>query len=107
MITWSQVTELRNDVGAEDFDEVVEIFLDEVEETLAALAHGPRLEQVLHALKGSALNLGFTHFSDLCAEGEARAARGEGAAVDLEAIRASYGESKAIFLAELPERLAA
>lgn len=107
MISWSQVTELREDVGHAEFDEVVEIFLEEVEETLAALAHDARLEQVLHALKGSALNLGFTDFAALCAEGEAMAATGAGGAVDLGAIRTSYAESRAIFLAELPARIAA
>ncbi|PJE28021.1 Hpt domain-containing protein [Pseudooceanicola antarcticus] len=107
MISWTQVIELREDVGHDDFDEVVEIFLEEVEETLTTLAHDGQLEQVLHALKGSALNLGFTHFSGLCAEGEVMAARGEGDAVDLGAIRTSYAESRQIFLSELPQRLAA
>ncbi|WP_010141477.1 Hpt domain-containing protein [Oceanicola sp. S124] len=107
MIDWNQVIELREDVGHDDFGEVVEIFLEEVEETLRGLSHGAQLEAMLHALKGSALNLGFTHFSGLCAEGEVMAARGEGGAVNLGAIRTSYGESRRIFLAELSDRLAA
>ena len=107
MIDWNQVIELREDVGHDDFDEVVEIFLEEVEETLTTLAHDGQLEAVLHALKGSALNLGFTHFSGLCAEGGMMAARGDGSAVNLGAIRTSYGESRRIFLDELAERLAA
>ena len=37
MIDWARVSELRDEVGAEDFDEVVELFLEEVEEAIAAL----------------------------------------------------------------------
>ena len=29
MIDWARVSELRDEVGAEDFDEVVELFLEE------------------------------------------------------------------------------
>ena len=65
MIDWPRVTELREEVGAEDFGEVVEIFLEEVEEVIGKLEGGDRgqLEQDLHFLKGSALNLGFDEFS--------------------------------------------
>ena len=37
MIDWARVSELRDEVGAEDFDEVVELFLEEVDEAIAAL----------------------------------------------------------------------
>ncbi|MBT9385693.1 Hpt domain-containing protein [Pseudooceanicola sp. CBS1P-1] len=107
MISWDQVMSLRDDVGHDDFGEVVDIFLEDVEETLAGLARGPLLEQVLHALKGSALNLGFNAFAGLCAEGERMAAQGAGDAVDLGAIRSCYAESRALFLDELPTRTAA
>ena len=32
MIDWNRVAALREEVGAEDFDEVVELFLQEVDE---------------------------------------------------------------------------
>ena len=38
MIDWARVSELRDEVGAEDFDVVVELFLEEVDEALAALS---------------------------------------------------------------------
>ncbi|QPM91456.1 Hpt domain-containing protein [Pseudooceanicola algae] len=106
MICWSQVTELRDDVGHEDFPEVVEIFLEEVAENLASLAHDPALEEVLHALKGNALNLGFDRFATLCADAERLATAGGGDAVDLKTIRQTFDESRALFLTELPQRLA-
>ena len=37
MIDWACVSELRDEVGVEDFDEVVELFLEEVDEAIVAL----------------------------------------------------------------------
>ncbi len=107
MIHWPKVLELRDEVGAEDFDEVVELFLDEVEDVIGNLGvPGRSLEHDLHFLKGSALNLGFADFSDLCREGETRAARGESDQVDTGAIIASYHASKSLFLSEAEVKLA-
>ncbi len=86
MIHWPRVRQLRDEVGADEFDEVVEIFLDEVQEVIARLhADTARkdLEQNLHFLKGSALSLGFEVFSKLCQDGERLAAQGQGGTVDI------------------------
>lgn len=110
MIDWSKVTELREEIGEEDFGEVVELFLEEVDEAIAQLSAGlpeEKLECCLHFLKGSALNLGFAAFSTLCAAGEAAAATGEYDRVDLAEVVASYEASKQTFLAELAQRPAA
>lgn len=107
MISWGQILELREDVGYEGFDEVVAIFLEEVEETLRQLSHSPRLAEDLHALKGSAMTLGFNACAALCDDGEKLACAGHTEQVDIDAIRAVYSDSKVIFLAELPSRLAA
>lgn len=107
MINWAKILELRDEVGAEDFDEVVELFLEEVDETIATLgAEGRSVEHDLHFLKGSALNLGFEAFSDLCRAGEAAAANGQSGSVDTRAVIDSYEASKAAFLRESPARLA-
>lgn len=104
MIDWNRVTELRDEIGAEDFGDVVEIFLEEVEEEIAKLddtldAQG--LESTLHFLKGSAMNLGFLVFSGLCQQGESAAASGAGDGVDLTEITNAYDASKQEFLASL------
>jgi HPt (histidine-containing phosphotransfer) domain-containing protein len=68
MIDWSQVKSLRNDVGHDEFDEIVELFLEEVEKIVAKLREAPNiseLENDMHSLKGSALNLGFATFSQM------------------------------------------
>ncbi|KIC18241.1 MULTISPECIES: Hpt domain-containing protein [unclassified Leisingera] len=106
MIDWPRVTELREEVGAEDFGEVVEIFLEEVEEVIGKLEGGDRgqLEQDLHFLKGSALNLGFDEFSSMCLDGERRSAQGGADGVDVPAIIANFQASKSVFLTGLSEK---
>ena len=62
MIDWSRVDDLRDEVGDEDFREVVDLFLDEVDEVIERMKHHPThssIEKDLHFLKGSSLNLGF------------------------------------------------
>ncbi|WP_417262412.1 Hpt domain-containing protein [Celeribacter sp.] len=103
MIDWNRVEELRDEVGAEDFQEVVELFLEEVDEAIARMQAQPdatRLEQDLHFLKGSSLNLGFAAFSTLCYEGEAAARQGHTDGIDLPKIFDSYAESRAEFLSK-------
>ncbi len=101
MIDWQRVDELRQEIGDEGFAEVVELFLDEVEEVMARLrnTHFPvTYEEDLHFLKGSAWNLGFVGFGALCHDGERKAVQGDAAAIDVGAILISYDESKAAFI---------
>ncbi len=110
MILWSRVNELREEVGSDDFQEVIDLFIDEVEEVIDRLradTDRSQLEQDLHFLKGSALNLGFATFSDLCQTGERQSAEGKADSVDLAAIIDGYDQSKAAFLAGLRDHLAA
>ncbi|MDA7963749.1 Hpt domain-containing protein [Ruegeria sp.] len=109
MIHWPRVKQLRDEVGADEFDEVIQIFLEEVQEAIARLHQDTarlQIEQNLHFLKGSALSLGFDQFSKLCQDGERRAAAGEGAQVDLPEIIAAFDQSKQAFEAGLAEHLA-
>lgn len=110
MIDWARVTELRDEIGQDDLDEVVALFLDEVEEGIETLRRGlaaGALEEHLHYLKGSALNLGFAEFSELCQSGETAAAQGAAATIDLPRIVQCYETSKAEFLAALDSLSAA
>lgn len=107
MIDWEQVSALRADLG-EGFAELVEVFLDEMDGAMARLdplAPPDRMAADLHFLKGSALNLGFAAFASLCSAGEARAERG--GTVDLAPVRASFADSRVIFLAGLRANRAA
>lgn len=104
MIDWMRVNELRDEIGDEGFAEVVELFLDEVEEVVARLGNAPdprSFEQDLHFLKGSAWNLGFSAFGALCQDSERRSAQGNPSTADMGAILASYATSKDHFLTGL------
>ena len=104
MIDWKRVSELRDEIGAEDFGEVVELFLEEVEAEIDKLRRDvvlDNLESQLHFLKGSALNLGFEDFSKHCQHGETTAASGQQEQINLAQILTSYNVSKTEFLAAL------
>lgn len=104
MIDWERVSTLRAEIGEDDFEEVVPLFIEEVTGIIDTLRDAPdlsRLEEDLHALKGSALNLGFTDFSMLCHKGEALSAKGKAAEVDVPAIVASFDASEAAFTSGL------
>ncbi len=104
MIDWERVDELRDEVGADEFGEVVDIFLEEVDEVIDRLRQSPdpaSYEADMHFLKGSALNLGFAALAALCSEGERQAATGDATSVDVGAVIDSYGASKAEFLSHL------
>lgn len=110
MIDWDRVQELEEEVGAEDFEEVFQLFLEEVEEQIALLianSSHEAMESTLHFLKGSALNLGFYQFSQLCQAGESSAAMGKIDTVDRHAIIASFHLSKQVFLSEIAGHQAA
>ena len=105
MINWAQVAELRREVGAEDFEEVLGLFFEEVEEVTLRLSKTVLLTQLgedLHFLKGSALNLGFEVFSEACNEGETLCAAGSSNTVNVTEILDIYRTSKVSFLADLP-----
>lgn len=97
MIDWTRVNELRDEIGADDLDEVVAMFLEEADEVILRIAPGDlakSLEADLHFLKGAALNLGFAQFAALCQDGERRAAGGE-TGLDIAAVQECYALSKA------------
>lgn len=111
LIDWQRVAELRDEIGVEDFDEVVALFLTEAEATLNALPTPPcnldALSEQLHFLKGSTLNLGFARLSTLCQAGELAITAGLGATLDPAALRLCYARSREEFVAQLPQLCAA
>lgn len=110
MIDWKQIQQLEEDVGAEDLEEVVGIFLEEVDEAVDALNdQNPALDSMaepMHFLKGSAYNLGFKAFGDLCSEAEQMANNGQAGNIELQKIIATYKASRELFMAEAPTHCA-
>ncbi|WP_370399625.1 Hpt domain-containing protein [Sulfitobacter sp. JB4-11] len=108
MINWQRVSELREEVGPEDFDEVVALFLEEVEDTLQRIVTNPdpgTLAEDMHFLKGCALNMGFRTFTAACQHAERRTAEGAADDVDPKQIEETYLTSKQAFLSALPGTL--
>lgn len=104
MIDWTRVEELRREVGEDDFPEVVEIFLEEVNELFERLpkaAQNGTLAEDLHFLKGSAASLGFLGLSTLCETGERHCALGTTAAFCIEHLRSGYESERREFLTGL------
>ncbi|MBM9593811.1 Hpt domain-containing protein [Roseitranquillus sediminis] len=101
MISWKRVRELREEIGDDDFTEVVDLFLEEVEDVLDRMRADPdpaSYEADLHFLKGSALNLGFEALGALCMNGEMRAAARKMQTRDLAEVFDTYEVSKKEFL---------
>lgn len=107
MIDWAKTAELAEDVGMEGFDEVVELFLEEVDAALTALPVAPDIESALHFIKGCAMNLGFNRLANACAQGETLAAAGRAGEIDTTHLATIYAQSRHIFLTERHARLAA
>lgn len=73
MISEERLEELRSEVGDVDFGEIVALFIADSDSILArlrAVSEPAEAEDLLHALKGSALNLGFDEVARLCREGQ-------------------------------------
>lgn len=110
MIDWIRVRELQEEIGADDFGEIVEVFMEEVEtaiESLPGADKGTELEELMHLIKGCAWNLGFRELGKLCAEGEAAAAAGNGASVDIAGVLSSFAAAKDVFNEGLAQQLVA
>lgn len=96
MIDRARIDELRAEVGAEDLTEVVQLFCEEVEETLGRIiGHpSPSLAEDLHFLKGSALNIGMTELGALCQTAEKSLREDPAGSPDLAAIAAAFRKAR-------------
>lgn len=106
MLDWNRINELRAEVGDDEFQLILELFLDEVEGVLMRLSrrNALRLETQLHFLKGCAWNLGFSAFGSLCDQGERSAAEGRPAQVSTQELLQCYSESKQALMRGLEAR---
>lgn len=98
MIDWKRVEELKEEIGADGFVEVADMFLDEAEGAVRALISGlpdHEVEGQLHFLKGSALNLGLSELAAICQEGERKAAAGHAALIDMMQVATIWRASRA------------
>lgn len=98
MISIERLAELKSEVGEDDFVEIVALFIAESDGIVAQLGEASKpaeAEELLHALKGSALNLGFDTLAALCRQGEGHAAGTDAWAPRVERLLDVYQKSKA------------
>jgi HPt (histidine-containing phosphotransfer) domain-containing protein len=98
VISTDRLDELKSEVGEDDFGEIVSLFIAESDGVVGRLRDVPtprEAEELLHALKGSALNLGFDHLAALCKEGEGRSAGTDAWRMQVDRIVDIYEQSKA------------
>lgn len=105
MIDHARVSELRAEVGSEDLAEVVQLFCEEVEETLdRIMSHpSPSLAEDLHFLKGSALNIGMTELGALCQSAERTLRADPAAQPDLPGIATAFRKSRQALYLEIDD----
>lgn len=103
MIDWSRVIELRDQLGPDDLAPIIDMILSEVEAHLSALdGRTLHLAEDLHLLRGLAANLGFSDFCAQCRRGEEQLAREGHFTLGPAVLRASFGQTKQLFLRDLP-----
>ncbi len=106
MIDWRRIAELKSELGADSFANIVALFLAEIDNDLTALSvirdDLPSLRDALHGIKGCALNIGFTELAELCAEGERTLSAGGNWSDQSGALRAAFDRSSQSFRAGPP-----
>ena len=69
MIDWERIEDLRQEVGQKDFADVVGLFFEEIDCSLREvfeLTEPDEIRDLLHFIRGSALNLGFFELARPC-----------------------------------------
>lgn len=69
MIDWERIEDLRREVGHKDFADVMALFFEEIDSSLPGsldLTEPDEIRDLLHFIRGSALNLGFFELARLC-----------------------------------------
>ena len=100
MIDWIRIDELRDEVGQDDFGDIVGVFFEEVQEALENLRRSDTVVTLLgqlHFLQGSALNLGFSNFAAICRNEENSLQKDSSHTVEIDKICGAFSSSKQQF----------
>lgn len=96
MIDWKRVSELRKEVGDDEFRPILDLFMDEVELVMQRLpVDGPgELEADLQFLKGNAWSVGLRGLGEACEAAEEMAREGWQGHPAISSLQAVYHASK-------------
>ncbi len=100
MIDWIRIDELRDEVGQDDFGDIVGVFFEEAQEALENLRRADTVVTLLgqlHFLQGSALNLGFSNFAAICRNEENSLQKDPSHKVEIDKIYGVFSSSKQQF----------
>ena len=103
VIDWKRLAELRDEVGVDDFNEIIALFLEEVDGVIDLFRGGQGFEELdtyLHFLKGSARHIGFCEFEALCQLGEILLSQSRQDQIDITELISGYEETRQAFLAQ-------
>lgn len=94
MIDWERVQALRSDIGDDGFNEVIELFLEEMGGRISEIQVNGFNEKAadIHFLKGCAANIGFSSLVGICLNAE------EGADISPDQIVECYAASITSFI---------
>lgn len=100
LVDLARLEELVADIGEEALPEIMDMFVAEVEDSLAALRREERqaageIASEAHFIRGSALNLGFMALAEACGKVEKLAAAAPGTPVATARIAALFDRSRA------------
>ena len=102
MIDEQRFESLKAEIGLDGMSLLAGVFLDEADQIMDQLiSHETDLASGLHALHGSALNLGLKQLAQLCSKAEKAAQDKGGQFIDMLEISTSYHQSRAAFMAAL------
>lgn len=105
MIDWNRVRQLQDEIGKDEFAEVVMLFLEEADDVLAKMQpnNPPAVwADNCHFLKGAALNLGFQTLAALCQSAERLAKMGD-CSMNIDDMRHCYRASRAALMAGMAD----
>jgi HPt (histidine-containing phosphotransfer) domain-containing protein len=102
-VDWERLNSLRDDIGPEDFADVVLLFIAEIGEKLDDMGRDKTAATVedFHFLRGSAANLGFTDMVAACEIAEAACRAGE--TPDVAAVAQGFENALSEALTQVPE----
>jgi len=106
-VDWDRMTSLRDDIGAEDFADILLMFVAEISEKLDGLTanDAAATEADFHFLRGSAANLGFAAMIIACERAEQACRTGQ--IPNVPAVLRAFEDALQEARSQLPELAAA
>lgn len=105
MLDRDMIKALKADVGDTAFDEIIDLFLQEIDPKIDELRRGEVPDATdLHFLRSGALNVGLCDFAEACATGEKIAEAGRQDEIDLPSLLHAYDLARSALMEEFTSK---